>query len=209
MTRKYVFDFNIETINNVMLIYSYVKENAKNMDASILLREQYIMILSAFDTYLHGVVEDHIVELIFNTANNKCFNKFDVSLDFIKKILNESDADNKKTLLRNHVKERLSKRSFQAPNNVEDAMNYLEIKHAWKKIGTIMNQSTEDVKDTLSLCVRRRNKIAHESDWNPVKMDYDDIEKSDVDYCRDFIVKIVSAIDRILTQNQSQSCPKN
>lgn len=197
LDRKKQFDNNIRTIDEGLAIYSYINANNKHMDTSILLREQFLMILSAFDTYLHGVVEDTIVSKAFDKVNPDV-NDFDVSLSVVKQILLTPDDSIKTALLRNHVRMRLEKYSFQAPRSVEFALKHLDIKHGWQSIGRIIGMTPIDVRNTLSLCVRRRNKIAHESDWNPVTMTYDVISKQDVIACRDFIVKVIDAVDSII-----------
>ena len=197
LDRKKQFDNNIKTIDEGLAIYSYINANNKHMDASILLREQFLMILSAFDTYLHGVVEDTIVSKTFDKKSMDV-NDFDISLPVMKQILLTPDESIKAALLRNHVRMRLEKYSFQAPRSVEFALKHLDIKHGWQSIGRIIGMSPLDVRNTLSLCVRRRNKIAHESDWNPVTMTYDVISIQDVIACRDFIVKVIDAIGSMI-----------
>lgn len=196
INRKKQFEENIKNIDQALAVFSYMKANNRHMDVSILLREQFIMILSAFDTYLHDVVEDGIMTNAIDKMNPDV-NDFDVGLIVVKKILLTSDEAMKTELLRNHIRDRLEKYTFQAPRSVEFAMKQLGIKHGWRSIGDIVGMTAENVRNTLALCVRRRNKIAHESDWNPATMSYDPICLSDVTECRDFIVKIVNAIENL------------
>lgn len=194
--RKKQFDMNIRTISNGMAIYSYINKNVKVFDASILLREQYAMVISAFDTYLHGIVEDCMVASIFDrTACDVC--EFNINLPILKCVLDSEDDEMREAIVRNHIKERLSRYSFQSPNSVEYAFKYIGIKHGWKELGKRLAKKPEDIRNTLAICVRRRNKITHESDWNPAIMGYDPISLSDVELCIDFITQIVSAIDQM------------
>ena len=50
------FNNNIRSINNSILIYKYLNNNAKNLDSTILLRSQFMLIVSAFDTYVHSTI---------------------------------------------------------------------------------------------------------------------------------------------------------
>ena len=46
---KKEFKENICSINNSIQVYKYLKNNAKNMDSTILLRSQFMLIVSALD----------------------------------------------------------------------------------------------------------------------------------------------------------------
>ncbi len=59
------FNNNIRSINNSILIYKYLNNNAKNLDSTILLRSQFMLIVSAFDTYVHSAIINKIIELYF------------------------------------------------------------------------------------------------------------------------------------------------
>lgn len=195
--RKRQFDINIKTINDGLSIYSYVEDNAKNIDACILLRALFSMIISAFDTYLHGILEDHIIADAFNSSSKE-INDFDVNLSEIKSIFNVTDLNLKEEILRLHVRKRLAKYSFQSPSNLEYVMKQFAVKHCWQEIGKTLNMKAEDVRKKLAFCVNRRNKISHESDWNPVTMAYDPISIQDVKDCMDLIQKLVDIIDNKL-----------
>ena len=194
--RKKIFELNIKTINDGLSICSYIEENAKNLDFGVLLRALFSMILGALDTYLHGILEDKIISNAFDSSPDLT-NDFDVNLSDVKKILNEPDINLRQEILRVHVRKRLEKYSFQAPATIDFVMNQLSIKNLWSKAAPILNMKSEDVKTMLALCVRRRNKISHESDWNPVIMAYDNISIKDVEDCRDFIIKFVDAIEQL------------
>ena len=55
----------------------------------------------------------------------------------------------------------------------------------------------EDIKNKLSLIVNRRNKIAHESDWNKIIRKYEEINLEIVLECQLFIENMVKALDEI------------
>lgn len=196
MIRKKIFERNINMINDGLLICSYIEDNAKNLDAGVLLRSLFSMILSAFDTYLHGILEDNIISNTFDISPDLT-NDFDVNLSDVKKILYEPDINSRQEILRAHVRKRLEKYSFQAPSTIDFVMNQFAIKNFWSKASPIINMKSEDLKNMLALYVRRRNKISHESDWNPAIMAYDNISIKDVEECRDFIIKLVGIIEQL------------
>ncbi len=197
MDRKKLFDRNIKSVSDGLSVYSYVNNNAKQFDSSILLREQYAMIISAFDTYLHGIVEDEIVRHALDAADCEEMS-FDIGIETLREMV--ANRDQSKAIIRSDIRNRLSEISFQSPRSVEYAIGFFKVKHLWRTIGNEIAMSAEDVRNKLAICIRRRNKITHESDWNPAIMDYDKIERADVEECMDFIVKMVNAIESILSQ---------
>lgn len=86
---KYDFENNICSINNSVLIYKYLKNNAKNLDSTILLRSQFMLIVSAFDTYVHSVVINKIINKYFSQNSTIDIN-IDVTLSLVYRMKNSS-----------------------------------------------------------------------------------------------------------------------
>lgn len=102
-----------------------------------------------------------------------------------------------KELLENYLAKKLSKDSFQSPKSIEYAYSLLQIDHLWSKLSVKLNMRAEDIKNKLSLIVNRRNKIAHESDWNKIIRKYEEINLEIVLECQLFIENMVKALDEI------------
>ena len=100
-------------------------------------------------------------------------------------------------LLENYLVKKLSKDSFQSPKSIEYAYSILKIDHIWSKLSEQMGMRSEDIRNKLALIVDRRNKIAHESDWNKITRKYEDIELETVLECQDFIENMVEALDKL------------
>ena len=82
------------------------------------------------------------------------------------------------------------------------AYSILGIDHIWSKIGNELGRRAEDVKNTLALIVKRRNKIAHESDWNKITREYEEIDLGMVLDCKEFVQQIVKVLDILLYDTQ-------
>lgn len=192
---KYDFENNICSINNSVLIYKYLKSNAKNLDSTILLRSQFMLIVSAFDTYVHLVIINKIIEKYFSENSTIDIN-INIPLSLVYRMKNSS-IDMQMELLENYLAKKLSKDSFQSPKSVEYAYSLLQIDHLWSKLSVKLNMRAEDIKNKLSLIVNRRNKIAHESDWNKITRKYEEINLEIVLECQQFIENMVKALDEI------------
>lgn len=190
------FNINIRSINNSILIYKYLNSNAKNLDSTILLRSQFMLIVSAFDTYVHSAIISKVIEIYFSLNSTINLN-VEVPLSLAYRMKN-SDEDMQKELLENYLIDKLSKDSFQSPKSIEYAYSILKVDHLWSKLSAKSSKSADDIKNTLALIVKRRNKIAHESDWNKITRKYEEIDLQMVLDCQQFIQEIVNTLDELL-----------
>ena len=94
---KNFFDQQIMSVRSLTSIHQYLTENAATMDASLLLRSEYVLIVSAFDSYLHSIVRRKIRENFFNSQ----FLPTTLSLPITDYLLihNESNIGNKQQIL--------------------------------------------------------------------------------------------------------------
>jgi len=193
---KDFFDQQIISLRDLSSIHQYLLENASAMDTSSLLRSEYVLIVSAFDNYLHNIVRRKIVDNFFSSQ----FLSSTLSLpltDYFA-IHSETNINDKKQILDVSLRKLLEKDSFQAPKSVEYALGLIDIKNIWSQVSTTMGDTSSHIKDQLALLVKRRNQIAHEADINPSTSIPRDIDIQTVSDCREFLQKLVSAIDVLI-----------
>lgn len=163
------------------------------------MRSEYVLIVSAFDCYIHDVVLEGMSEMFCgNRTECKNFTDFCIPMSTVKKLLETSDVSVRESIYNASVKKILSKDSYQSPKSVEFALSMVNMKKIWSKVGKKIGMSTEDVKTNLGLIILRRNKIAHEADIeNLVSMKKSEIERKDVEGVISFLDNVVLAIDKI------------
>jgi hypothetical protein len=93
------------------------------------------------------------------------------------------------------IQKTLSKQSFQAPSNVENALLLISVKNIWFKVSQDINIPKEDIITQLGLIVNRRNKIAHEADFDSITRAKLPMNNLEVKETIDFIQKIVTSIE--------------
>ncbi|MBS1509061.1 MAG: hypothetical protein JSS79_20655 [Bacteroidetes bacterium] len=188
---------NIESIDTIDGIHSYFEQQVPAMDISEILRAEYVLLVSAFDYYVHDLVRDGMLE-IFEGKNktNSEFDRFHISLKSVNLLLSTSDKVVRVQLLDNEIRKITSKHSYQAPSSVERALSLISVKSIWKAISKDLKIDKEDIVKELGLIVHRRNKIAHEADINPITNGKTLIDKKTVKDVREFLVKLVRAIDK-------------
>lgn len=187
---------NLSIVDDSLSTYCYLHQQSPNMDVSVLLRSQMVIIVSAFDTYIHSRVIDYIVKCYCTAGQN-----FEISIDIPLELAYEMQGLEGYALeekLRTALIQKLRKDSFQSPKSIEYALGMIGIKKIWNRVGDELDSNGQNIKDQLSLIVKRRNQIAHESDWDSVNNSYLPISQDDVLGCLEFIRKLVKAIDTVI-----------
>lgn len=201
-----VFEDNICSAESLEPIYLFIANKAENMDATYLLRAEYVLIVSALDTYVHMVIEDRLVDNLFDICTDQ--GEFCVPISMVKRILslqnelmqNEVMRDERKRdLCRYYIRERLRKDSYQSPKSLEYAFGLIGIRRIWSSVKTGMGMESDSVKNKLGLIVNRRNMIVHESDRNRVTGEIQQIDLQTVLDCKSFIVRLVNELEVLVS----------
>lgn len=193
---KAFFERQVKEIENLSKIYVYLsRNNVCVADISMLLRSEYVLLVSAFDNYLHQIVRRKFVKDFFDGGVN--LGKLQLSVDVAHELFNVCERYEGEIILRNALKKTLGDKSFQAPIAVEWALGLINIHSIWKKMGKYNNMSGKDNKNKMALIVQRRNQIAHEFD-----IDYNgelrDIELDTINDCKNFLSCLVDCIDGLI-----------
>ena len=196
---KTTWNLNLQNAKKMHWLHEQLCNIVQAMDLSDILRAEYVLIVSAFDCYVHDVILQGMSNMFSGSKpESSGFNDFCLPMSTVKQLLDTDDPVIREGIYNASVKKLLSKDSYQSPKSVEYAMGMINHKKIWKKIGDKINVSPQDVVSKLGLIIQRRNKIAHEADiQNLVSMDKTPIDRSDVDDTFAFLDKIVRALEDI------------
>lgn len=190
------FNRNLSYINDIGSIYDEVVRLAPTLvtPASQLLRSQFVLLVSALDTYVHDIVRIGILqEYQGSRPVSKGLSKLSLTYNDLSEL--ESQPPMMKTPTMEQIIRRInSEDSYQSSKSIEYAMGLIGITGIWSKLSSSLAMSAEDIKTKLDLIVRRRNQIAHESDYNPSTGEQRDIDKNEVQDTKDFICTFVNAM---------------
>lgn len=189
---------NIESIYELDNIYTFLENQVTAIDISVMLRAEYVLIVSALDNYIHEVVRNGLLERFENPSLSKGMGIISIPLNIVKLLLTEANENQKKQILNSEIKKITSKDSYQSPKGIEFALALIDIKGIWNSISDYMLMKPNDIKDTLSLIVNRRNKIAHEADMDYLTLQKTPIDRETVIDCLGFIKKLVDSIDQLV-----------
>lgn len=198
---KTTWNTNLQNVKQMHWLHEQLVKMVPAIDLGDILRSEYVLIVSAFDCYIHDVVLQGMAEMFSgNQIECKNYTDFCIPMSTVKQLLATSDPSLRESIYNASVKKILSKDSYQSPKNVEFALGMVNLKKIWSKIGQEINMPTEDVKRKLGLIILRRNKIAHEADIeNFVSMEKAEIERADVEDVITYLDNVVLAIEKIRT----------
>lgn len=133
------------------------------LDLSDLLRAEIVFAVSAFDYYIHQLVNQCMLEELEGTREiSNGFKNFSLPIERILELKAGST-----TWLDDEIKLRHSYKSFQSSRNVNEAIKLIKDLNVWEEVSRILAIDKENIKHTLDLIIDRRNKIAHEADMDP------------------------------------------
>ena len=194
------FDRNLSYVNDIGSIYDEVVRLAPTLttQASQLLRSQFVLLVSALDTYIHDIVRIGILQVY---QGSRPVSKNLGRLSFTYNDLSELEAQSpmmKTPTLEQIIRRINSEDSYQSSKSIEYALGLIGVTGIWSKLSSKLTMRPDDIKTKLDLIVRRRNQIAHESDYNPSTGGQRDINKDELDKTKSFILLLIDAIHCII-----------
>ena len=194
---KTLFKSIIDQTKISMGLYDYLCDQKVPLDASDLLRWQWVIAVSALDKYIHDIVRIGMIqEFVGTRPRTPKFDSFKINLANYSSFSSSPYPENEfeREIIRQH-----GYQAFQQPDNIADALAYIWLEtNKWDVISQNMQTSisARDLRTKLSTIVTRRNQIAHEGDCYSaiIPLQQTAINKSDVVDVINFITELVEAI---------------
>ena len=190
------FENNISSASVLERIFEFLYSKTLPFEPDELLRAEYVMIVSAFDCYIHDFVREKLIDVFKEHSTMADSTKgYKISLGTMMDIINESNPVTQIQLLEKEIKDIESKNTYQSSRNVEKALTLIGFRKVWSTIYDTGDAKTN--KDQLDLIVRRRNQIAHEADMDFVTNKKNPISLEDILYAKKFLRDLVDKIDNL------------
>lgn len=197
---KTAFDKQLKSLKVLMEIYLNISPSGRFENAAHLLRSEYVLIVSAFDSYLHRIVHRRLTAMFF--SDQSVPDRLNMKVSEFQEIFHKTNPDEQRQLFEVALRKRLAQDSFQSPRSVEYVMGLIRVNQFWTRVASQMGTSPDDVRDQLAMIVHNRNMIAHESDIDPSTGELKPRTADDVDRCRDFLAKLVECVDSLIEMGQ-------
>lgn len=164
-----------------------------------ILRSQIVLAVSALDSFLHDLVRFGLLGIFQGIRpHTKGYEGYTVSVHLARLIRDESDLNVQIDLLGLEIRRINSKDSYQSPKGVEYALGLIGFKNLWTNLSLPMGIKPDDIKNTLGLITDRRNKIAHEADFDSVNEAKNAIDRSQTNDVVVFIENLCEAINSLV-----------
>lgn len=185
----------VEDTKNVKTVYEYIENTMKApIDASDLLRWQWVQCISAFDKFIHDVVKVGMIEIFQgNRPTTPKYNSFQVDIQTYSNM--NSSPLMASTIFEQKIILKHSFLAFQDPSKVADALSYIwSDNDKWSTISSMVGMNRNDCVTFLKNAVIRRNQIVHEGDYTDLLSKRQDIYEQDIIDVREFVLKVGRAI---------------
>lgn len=183
----------IERCKAGLTVFEFLNQNVSHVPEAVdyddILRAQWTNCVSAFDTLLHDIIHDLMVDSFSGRRNRtKKFELFTFTILEALEIFKTPTPIESHEIFSRFIQSKLSKESYQNPKKVADGLALVwDEEHKWKKIAELMGHERSHVVTTLKLITDRRNMIVHESDFDPTDLCYRSIEVQEVNDVIDFV----------------------
>ena len=182
-------------------LFWYLQGQKIPIDASDLLRWQWVLAVSALDKYIHDIVRIGMVQEFQGTRpQTDKYKAFRIDMDSYVYL---ASAVSPEIFFEDEIIHQHSHLSFQYPEKISDALSYIWTEnHKWEMISQNMATpiSAKDLKTKLKNIIVRRNQIVHEGDCliTVFPLQQQPMQASDVEDVITFITELVHAIDYIV-----------
>lgn len=189
-----------ELMNQTQLsdgLYTYLDEKRVPIDATDLLRWEWVLAVSALDKYIHDIVRIGMMhQFLGQRSVTEKYNSFRIDM---RKYVALSASPTPQMVFESEIIRQHNYLAFQSPDKISDALSYIWTEqHKWDVISSRMATpiSSRDLKTKLNNIVVRRNQIVHEGDCfsSNLPLQKQQINKSDVSDVICFITELVNAI---------------
>lgn len=200
-TKAYnTFKQNVESADVLSLIYSSVEEDIETMPSyKELLRSEYVLLVSAFDTYFHHLILEKLAENLNKEKEHADLLKankdiISVALGALCDMLFVSTAEDKYSSANTHLNNVTLQRIVKIENALYHQLNISNFRDKFMKEALLPNYDFDEVLN-LEDIIDRRDKIVHESDIDPDTRRKRDISDGDIRCLKDTLELIVEGTD--------------
>lgn len=160
------FRLNIERVRSIAALTRTLNtQTTQALDLSDLLRAEIVLAVSALDHFVHETVRLGMLEAYRNERpRTRSFQNFQVSIGSISSVV--SDTPNS-YWLEQEIRTSHGRQSFQSPENIARAVRLISESSLWNEVARRIGISSQDIRERLTLIIKRRNQIAHEADMDP------------------------------------------
>jgi hypothetical protein len=135
------------------------------VDASDLYRAALVQAVAAWDRYIHGLVLDRAVDIVLGRLDVQTTHKIGLGLSTIRVLMQTTNPAEQELVARSLVADRLTRETFQRPDDVGSALAMVGIRAIWSTAFEDAGQA----KIAVGVIVDRRNRIVHACDCDPVQ----------------------------------------
>lgn len=197
---SYTFSDNLDSIWVLHRVAFEQSRSNMEPDVSEIYRAEIVLLVSAFDTYIHDVIADLKTEMLMDNRlwkkNLLC--KYGFYPSIAKKIRRESDKKERKKKFRAALLNKLQHYTFQKSKRIAEVFSKCGFSDIWVSVCEYTDENVQQLTKKLDAIVKERDCIAHESHINPATGQKYPMTEKHVEEVRCFLLGIVGKIDQVI-----------
>ena len=131
------------------------------VDLTDILRAEIVMVVSAFDYYIHELCRLGIIESYKgNRTQTDALSRFQIPMSALANLSNAATAEQTLDAI---IREKHGYLSFQKPDSIADAIRMFSTVQLWNAVAAECGETAQTAKSAFQLIIDRRNQIAHEA----------------------------------------------
>jgi len=176
------------------------------IDVSEFYRGELVLLVSAFDTYIHDVIADITTERLMSTKlwKKNLICKYGISRSLSKTIRNEPDKDKRRQMFRIELLKKLQEKTFQKSSAIAIIFSKNGIPNIWEVVSGYLHEEVTITTKKIDSIVRERNKIAHESHIDPRTGKKFSMTEKQIEEKRNYLLEIVKGIEYAIDTRKAQ-----
>lgn len=208
MTPKHYFDEVWRRADMLSTIHAYLSQSVTHaIETEEILRAEWMTRVSALDLYVHELVAQELLRIFQGLrVASAGYSKIHISSGTLMRIHSAGAGRISDIAFDLEVRSRLARITYQFPDDIADGVRLISDVQLWNALASYYGAKPATVgkeaallKGQLSQVVNRRNKIAHEGDFQPgLPRTPWSINRADTEQVKETIERIVMGIEAVI-----------
>lgn len=160
------FDKTVKEIEENFTLIELAKEENKNIYEN-LLRGQIVFLFGAVDLYMHDITLESYMKIIYEKKkSNDKLDKISITLKSLIDFFGEENEEKKREILENSLRQFSNYKTYLTSKNIKQLLETISDNKLYVKVYEKLGITKFLFNERLNNYYKRRNKIAHQMDFD-------------------------------------------
>ena len=196
-----IYTDNLDSIWQLHKVAMMQYKSGLESDVSEIYRAELVLLVSAFDAYMHDILADlqtkHL--LTGKTWKKMMLCRFGIPPHMQKSLKREPSLDKRKVRIRPLILKKLQKYTYQRSYAIANGFKQCGVSDIWSEIGSLNTEESEkEIMKKVNAIINERNGIVHQAHRDAKNGEKMPMTEQHVDNAKDYLTDVVKRIDQIV-----------